>query len=222
MINKFCSLILRIDTIYSALLAVLTSAIVTLCTLGMSQWTVLCIICFLFCIIFLIILIPISHSYSNFSQIRIRNNEDSCYGKAVEDVMKFHYRNHEEKGKRKVLCYFLGLFVTLICFLFCTYKSIGNSHFSLENRLKSIENKLDSLKVNECKVTELEMDSLKMLQTDSIRSDACSKFLPTGYGENKLIYEVGRSYEKNAEIFGMKRGEYKPYSEYKKSESNSN
>ena len=41
-------------------------------------------------------------------------------------------------------------------------------------------------------------------------------YLPTGYDENKLIYEVNRSYEKNAEMFGMQRGEYKPYSEYKK------
>ena len=49
-----------------------------------------------------------------------------------------------------------------------------------------------------------------------------SRFLPTGYDENKLRYEVNRSYSKNAEMFGMKRGEYKPYSEYKKSKTNSN
>ena len=49
-----------------------------------------------------------------------------------------------------------------------------------------------------------------------------SRFLPTGYDKEKLRYEVNRSYEKNAEMFGMKRGEYKPYSEYKKSKSNSN
>lgn len=49
-----------------------------------------------------------------------------------------------------------------------------------------------------------------------------SRFLPTGYDKEKLKYEVNRSYEKNAEMFGMKRGNYKPYSEYKKSKSNSN
>ena len=49
-----------------------------------------------------------------------------------------------------------------------------------------------------------------------------SRFLPTGYDKEKLKYEVNRSYGKNAEMFGMKRGEYKPYSEYKKSKSNSN
>ena len=49
-----------------------------------------------------------------------------------------------------------------------------------------------------------------------------SRFLPTGYDKEKLRYEVNRSYGKNAEMFGMKRGEYKPYSEYKKSKSNSN
>ena len=49
-----------------------------------------------------------------------------------------------------------------------------------------------------------------------------TRYLPTGYGEEKLKYEVNRSYGKNAEMFGMKRGEYKPYSEYKKSKSNSN
>lgn len=49
-----------------------------------------------------------------------------------------------------------------------------------------------------------------------------SRFLPTGYDKEKLRYEVNRSYEKNAEMFGMKRGDYKPYSEYKKSKSNSN
>ena len=43
-----------------------------------------------------------------------------------------------------------------------------------------------------------------------------SRFLPTGYDKEKLRYEVNRSYGKNAEMFGMKRGEYKPYSEYKK------
>ena len=49
-----------------------------------------------------------------------------------------------------------------------------------------------------------------------------TRYLPTGYGEEKLKYEVNRSYSKNAEMFGMKRGEYKPYSEYKKSKSNFN
>ena len=49
-----------------------------------------------------------------------------------------------------------------------------------------------------------------------------TRYLPTGYGEEKLKYEVNRSYSKNAEMFGMKRGEYKPYSEYKKSKSKSN
>ena len=49
-----------------------------------------------------------------------------------------------------------------------------------------------------------------------------TRYLPTGYGVDKLKYEVNRSYSKNAEMFGMKRGEYKPYSEYKKSKSNSN
>ena len=53
-------------------------------------------------------------------------------------------------------------------------------------------------------------------------NDLKTRYLPTGYDENKLIYEVNRSYSKNAEIFGMKRGDYKPYSEYKKSKSNSN
>ncbi len=222
MMDKLCSLILRVEVIYSALLAVLTSAIVTLCALEMSRWTVFCIICFFVCIIFLIVLIPISHSYSDFLRKRISNNEDSCYNKAVEDVMKLHYRNNEVRGKSIVLCFFICLILSLICFLFCSYKSVGNSNFSLENRLKSIENKLDSIKKNECNITELEMDSLKMLQTDSIRSDACSKFLPTGYDKEKLRYEVNRSYSKNAEMFGMKRGKYKPYSEYKKSKSNSN
>ena len=45
-------------------------------------------------------------------------------------------------------------------------------------------------------------------------------YLPTGYNGEKLRYEVNRSYRKNAEMFGMKRGEYKPYSEYKKSKKN--
>ena len=49
-----------------------------------------------------------------------------------------------------------------------------------------------------------------------------TRYLPTGYGEDKLKYEVNRSYSKNAEMFGMKRGEFKPYSEYKKSKSNFN
>ncbi len=49
-----------------------------------------------------------------------------------------------------------------------------------------------------------------------------SRFLPTGYDKEKLRYEVNRSYSKNAEMFGMKRGDYKPYSEYKKSKSSSN
>ena len=49
-----------------------------------------------------------------------------------------------------------------------------------------------------------------------------TRFLPTGYDKEKLRYEVNRSYEKNDEMFGMKRSEYKPYSEYKKSKSNSN
>ena len=49
-----------------------------------------------------------------------------------------------------------------------------------------------------------------------------SRFLPTGYDKEKLRYEVNRSYSKNAEMFGMKRGDYKPYSEDKKSKSSSN
>ena len=47
-----------------------------------------------------------------------------------------------------------------------------------------------------------------------------TSYLPTGYDETKLKYEVNRSYGKNANIFGMKRGDYKPYNEYKKSKTN--
>lgn len=47
--------------------------------------------------------------------------------------------------------------------------------------------------------------------------DLKTRYLPTGYNEDKLKYEVNRSYGKNAEMFGMKRGDYKPYNEYKKS-----
>jgi hypothetical protein len=45
--------------------------------------------------------------------------------------------------------------------------------------------------------------------------------LSTGHDEANLRYEGNRSNGKNAEMFGIKRGEYKPYSEYKKSKSNS-
>lgn len=159
MINKLCSLIMRIETIYSALLAVLTSAIVTLCTLGMSRWTVFCLLCFIVCIIFLIILIPISRSYSDFYRKRISNNEDSCYNKAVEDAMMSHYRNNEVGGKRIVLCCFIGLLFSLAGFFFCSYKSVRNNNYSLENRLNNVENKLDSIKMMECNDTLFKRDS---------------------------------------------------------------
>jgi len=48
-----------------------------------------------------------------------------------------------------------------------------------------------------------------------------TRYLPTGHDEANLRYEGNRSNGKNAEMFGMKRGDYKPYSEYKKSKSNS-
>ena len=165
--KKLCSLILRIETIYSALLAVLTSAIVTLCTLGMSQWTVFCILCFFFCIIFLIILIPKSRSYSVFYRKRISNNEDSCYDKAVGDVIKFHYRNNDGRGKKRILGCFFGLILSLVAFIYCSLMSVGNSNYSIENRLNNIENKLDSIKKKECNDTIVEKDSMIVPQNDS-------------------------------------------------------
>ena len=43
-----------------------------------------------------------------------------------------------------------------------------------------------------------------------------SQFLPTGYQETKLVYEAGRGYEKNSALYGIERGDYLPYNEYKK------
>lgn len=160
MMNKFCSIILRIETIYSALLAVLTSAIVTLCTLGMGRWTVLCILCFVFCIIFLIVLIPKSHSYTDLFRKRISNNEDSCSNKAVEDVIKLHYRSNKGKGKSKIIFCFICLILSLTGFIFCSYKSVENSNYTLENRLKNIEKKLDSININESNNTMIKRDSV--------------------------------------------------------------
>ena len=62
----------------------------------------------------------------------------------------------------------------------------------------------------------------EMKSSKSTIDNLKTRYLPTGYNGEKLRYEVNRSYGKNAEMFGMKRGEYKPYSEYKKSKSNSN
>ena len=42
-----------------------------------------------------------------------------------------------------------------------------------------------------------------------------SKFIPTGYNENKLKYEAGRAYQKND--FGCERHNYVPYQLYKNS-----
>ncbi len=44
-----------------------------------------------------------------------------------------------------------------------------------------------------------------------------SKFLPTGFVENKLEYEADRSYKKYADLFGSERGTYQSYSSYSKS-----
>ena len=44
-----------------------------------------------------------------------------------------------------------------------------------------------------------------------------SKFLPTGYSEEKLVYEAKRAYQKTFNLFGTERYKYKTYSEYKKS-----
>ena len=44
-----------------------------------------------------------------------------------------------------------------------------------------------------------------------------SKFLQTGYSEEKLVYEAKRAYQKTYDLFGTERCKYKTYSEYKKS-----
>lgn len=44
-----------------------------------------------------------------------------------------------------------------------------------------------------------------------------SKFLPTGFREEKLVYEAKRAYQKTFNLFGTERCKYKTYSEYKKS-----
>ncbi|MBR5119332.1 MAG: hypothetical protein IK100_11925 [Muribaculaceae bacterium] len=44
-----------------------------------------------------------------------------------------------------------------------------------------------------------------------------SKFLPTGYNEKKLMWEVKQSYEKSMDLFGSERCNYKTFDEYKNS-----
>lgn len=147
--KKIYCLILRFETIFSALLAVLTSAIVTLCTLGMSKWTVLGIVCFFACIVFLIILIPISHSYQVFYRKRISNNEVECQHKAVEDAVNSHFHNNEDRGKAIIIGCFAGLIFALAGFLFCSLKCVTDNQHSLEKRLMNIERKLDGNVLNE-------------------------------------------------------------------------
>lgn len=149
MMRKIYSLILRIETIYSALLAVLTSAIVTLCTLGMRSWTVLGLACFFVCIVFLIVLIPISHSYQDFYRKRISNNEVECQQNAVEDTVKSHYHNKEERGKVIIIVCFTGLIFALTGFLFCSFKCVSENQYSLEKRLMNIERMLDRNVLNQ-------------------------------------------------------------------------
>lgn len=43
-----------------------------------------------------------------------------------------------------------------------------------------------------------------------------SRFIPTGYDARKLKNELHRAYEVSKDYFGCERGQYKPYSEYKK------
>ncbi len=42
------------------------------------------------------------------------------------------------------------------------------------------------------------------------------QFVPTGYSEDKLVWEAKRAYEKTSEMFGTERSKYKTYNEYKK------
>lgn len=44
-----------------------------------------------------------------------------------------------------------------------------------------------------------------------------TRFLPTGFDERKLEWEARRAYEKTGSSFGVYRGNYKSYSEYKSS-----
>lgn len=60
------------------------------------------------------------------------------------------------------------------------------------------------------------MDRTELYNSSGLR------VLQASYDENKLMHDTNMTYKKDAEMFGMKRGEYKPYSEYKKSKSNSN
>ena len=47
----------------------------------------------------------------------------------------------------------------------------------------------------------------EMKRSKSTIDNLKTRYLPTGYNGEKLRYEVNRSYSKNAEMFGMKRGE---------------
>ena len=42
-----------------------------------------------------------------------------------------------------------------------------------------------------------------------------SKFLPTGFDEGKLGREVYQAYEKNNQLYGSERSNYRSYNEYK-------
>ena len=181
LIDYIIGFVLRLEPVYSAMLAVLTSAVVSLCSFKMNCFTKYALIDFVGCVFLLILLLSQSKLYNERILIMLKQHEDSPYTRALRVIMEAYHKGKEKLWKWIIMISFGGLLACTYLFSANSLKSINyeldESQSGYQKPMAGLQSTIDSLHaahktdidmLKEIRLSLEEMEKLQKEQSESI------------------------------------------------------
>ncbi len=147
--DSVVAIILVLEPVYNALIAVLTSAAVVLCSSNMNSYTKRSLLFFVGCIVLLIILLSQSQVYNKRHLVEKSQNGDGKVTATLMIVMKLLHRGKEKCWKWIIAICFCALLVCLHFFSVNSLKSIAYERESdklfYQEQFSNLNSIMDSL-----------------------------------------------------------------------------
>ncbi len=181
LVDYIISLILRLEPVYSAMLAVLTSAVVSLCSSNMNCFTKYALPFFVGCVFLLILLLSQSKPYNERVLIMLSQHEDSPYTRALSVTLKSYHKGKEKLWKWIIIICFGGVLACTYFFSVYSLKSIqyelNESRSDYRKPMAGLQSTIDSLQdahkidmdmLQEIRLSLEEIEKLQREQSEAI------------------------------------------------------
>lgn len=181
LVDYIIGFILWLEPVYSAMLAVLTSAVVSLCSSNMNCFTKYALPFFVGCVFLLILLLSQSKPYNERVLIMLSQHEDSPYTRALSVTLKSYHKGKEKRWRWIIIICFVGVLACTYFFSVYSLKSIqyelNESRSDYRKPMAGLQSTIDSLQaahktdidmLKEIRLSLEEMEKLQKEQSESI------------------------------------------------------